>query len=188
MCGEIPFLLHHCHPWINCICYDGQWPLVAICNPLLNTVAMCQKLCAMLVVVSYAWGVACSLLCTCSAMKIVFSGFQCNQSLLWAVLPYFPISDFYLRQLFLFIVATFNEVSTLLSILSCYMFIFVITLKIHSAGGHHKVFATCDSHLTSITIFHGAIIFLYWVPNCKNCRHTKCPLCFTQWWSLSWIL
>ena len=31
---------------------------VAICNPLLYTVVMCQRLCAMLVVTSYAWGVA----------------------------------------------------------------------------------------------------------------------------------
>ena len=35
--------------------YDG---FVAICNPLLYTVVMCQRLCAMLVVTSYAWGVA----------------------------------------------------------------------------------------------------------------------------------
>ena len=49
---------------------------VAICNPLLYTVVMSQRLCAMLVVVSYAWGVACSLTLTCSAVKLSFRGFD----------------------------------------------------------------------------------------------------------------
>ena len=50
--------------------YDG---FVAICNPLLYTVVMSQRLCAMLVVVSYAWGVACSLTLTCSPVKLSFA-------------------------------------------------------------------------------------------------------------------
>ncbi|XP_014635127.1 PREDICTED: olfactory receptor 5D16 [Ceratotherium simum simum] len=147
---------------------------VAICNPLLYTVAMSQKLCAMLVVVSYAWGVACSLLLTCSAIKLSFQGFNiinhffCELSSLISL----STSDSYLSQLFLFIVATFNEVSTLLIILTSYVFIAVTTLKMHSADGHHKVFSTCASHLTAITIFHGTILFLYCVPNSKNSRHT----------------
>ena len=53
--------------------YDG---FVAIYNPLLYTVVMSQRLCAMLVVVSYAWGVACSLTLTCSAVKLSFRGFD----------------------------------------------------------------------------------------------------------------
>ncbi|XP_046499052.1 olfactory receptor 5D16-like [Equus quagga] len=147
---------------------------VAICHPLLYTVAMSQKLCAMLVFVSYAWGIGCSLLLTCSAIKLSFQGFNrinhffCELSSLISL----SISDSYLSQLFLFIVATFNEVSTLLIILTSYVFIVVTTLKIRSAGGHRKVFSTCASHLTAITIFHGTILFLYCVPNSKNSRHT----------------
>ncbi|ELV11948.1 olfactory receptor 5D18 [Tupaia chinensis] len=147
---------------------------VAICNPLLYTVAMSQKLCAMLVAGSYAWGVACSLILTCSALKLSFHGFNiinhffCEFSSLLSL----SYSDTFLNQLLLFIFATFNEVSTLLIILMSYVFIVVTILKIHSASGRRKAFSTCASHLTAITIFHGTILFLYCVPNSKNSRHT----------------
>ncbi|XP_065766704.1 olfactory receptor 5D16-like [Muntiacus reevesi] len=147
---------------------------MAICNPLLYTVAMSQRLCAMLVVVSYAWGVTCSLTLTCSAVKLSFRGFNsinhffCELSSLISL----SYSDSSLSQLLLFTVATFNEVITLLVILTSYVFIVVTTLKMQSAGGHRKAFSTCASHLTAISIFHGTILFLYCVPNSTTSRHT----------------
>ncbi|XP_021012142.1 olfactory receptor 5D16-like [Mus caroli] len=147
---------------------------VAVCNPLLYTVVMSQRLCALLVLGSYAWGVVCSLTLTCSALNLYFQGFNtinhffCELSSLIAL----SCSDSHLTQLLLFIVATFNEISTLLIILTSYLFIVVTALKMHSSSGHRKVFSTCASHMTAITIFHGTILFLYCVPNSKNSRHT----------------
>ncbi|EFB14108.1 hypothetical protein PANDA_020443, partial [Ailuropoda melanoleuca] len=147
---------------------------VAICNPLLYTVAMSQKLCAMLVVGSYTWGIACSLILTCSAIKLSFQGFNtinhffCEFSALLSL----SCSDTYISQLLLFIFATFNEISTLLTVLLSYVLIIVTILKMHSSSGRRKAFSTCASHLTAITIFHGTILFLYCVPNSKNSRHT----------------
>nr|XP_027792420.1 olfactory receptor 5D16 [Marmota flaviventris] len=147
---------------------------VAVCNPLLYTVVMSQRLCAMLVFGSYAWGVACSLTLTCSALKLYFQGFNtinhffCELSSLISL----SCSDSYLSQLLLFTVATFNEISTLFIILTSYLFIIATTLKMRSASGHRKIFSTCASHLTAISIFHGTILFLYCVPNSKNSRHT----------------
>nr|XP_027792396.1 olfactory receptor 5D18 [Marmota flaviventris] len=147
---------------------------VAICNPLLYTVAMSQKLCAVLVAGSYAWGVACSLILTCSALQLSFHGsntidhFFCEFSSLLSL----SCSDPHTNYLLLFIFATFNEVSTLFIILTSYMFIVVTILRMRSASGRHKAFSTCASHLTAISIFHGTILFLYCVPNSKNSRHT----------------
>ncbi|XP_030188581.1 olfactory receptor 5D18-like [Lynx canadensis] len=147
---------------------------VAICNPLLYTAAMSQKLCAMLVVGSYAWGVACSLILTCSAVRLSFQGFNtinhffCEFSALLSL----SCSDIYINQLLLFIFATFSVVSTLLIILMSYVFILVTILKMRSASGRRKAFSTCASHLTAITIFYGTIVFLYCVPNSKNSRNT----------------
>ncbi|XP_049747208.1 olfactory receptor 5D18-like [Elephas maximus indicus] len=147
---------------------------VAICNPLLYTVAMSQSRCAMLVVGSYAWGIACSLVLTCSALKLSFHGFNtinhffCEFSSLLSL----SCSETSLSQLLLFIFATFNEVSTLLIILTSYVSIVVTILKMRSASGRRKAFSTCASHLTAITIFHGTILFLYCVPNTKNSRST----------------
>uniref|UniRef100_G3ULQ2 Olfactory receptor n=1 Tax=Loxodonta africana TaxID=9785 RepID=G3ULQ2_LOXAF len=147
---------------------------VAICNPLLYTVAMSQGLCAMLVVGSYAWGVGCSLILTCSALKLSFHGsntinhFFCEFSSLLSL----SCSNTSLSQLLLFIIVTFNEVSTLLIILTSYVFIVVTILKMRSVSGRRKAFSTCASHLSAITIFHGTILFFYCVPNSKNPRHT----------------
>nr|XP_008509555.1 PREDICTED: olfactory receptor 5D18-like [Equus przewalskii] len=141
-------------------------------NPPL--VAMSQKLCTMLVAGSYAWGVACSLILTCSAIKLSFQGpntinhFFCEFSSLLSL----SCSDIYVTQLLLLIFSTFNVVSTLLVILMSYVFIVVTILKMHSASGRRKAFSTCASHMTAISIFHGTILFLYCVPNSKNSRHT----------------
>ncbi|XP_075815519.1 olfactory receptor 5D18 [Microtus pennsylvanicus] len=147
---------------------------VAICNPLLYTVAMSQRLCALLVLGSYAWGIVCSLILTCSALNLSFRGFNminhffCEFSSLLSL----SCSDTSISQLLLFIFATFNEISTLLIILLSYVLIVVTILKMNSASGRRKAFSTCASHLTAITIFHGTILFLYCVPNSKNSRHT----------------
>ncbi|KAM5248385.1 uncharacterized protein ACOB6Z_010545 [Ctenodactylus gundi] len=147
---------------------------VAICNPLLYTVAMSQRLCALLVAGSYTWGVVCSLTLTCSALWLSFHGFNtinhffCEFSSLLSL----SRSDTYINHLLLFIFATFNEVSTLFIILLSYVLIVVTLLKMRSASGRRKAFSTCASHLTAITIFHGTILFLYCVPNSKNSRHT----------------
>jgi olfactory receptor len=86
--------------------------VVAICRPLLYTVAMSQKLCAMLVLVSYAWGEACFLILTCSALHLFFCGinvidhFFCEFSSLLSL----SCSDTFVNQLLLFIFSTFNAV------------------------------------------------------------------------------
>uniref|UniRef100_G3W3W0 Olfactory receptor n=2 Tax=Sarcophilus harrisii TaxID=9305 RepID=G3W3W0_SARHA len=147
---------------------------MAICSPLLYTVAMSQKLCTLLVAGSYTWGLFCSLLLTCSAIKLSFYGpniidhFFCEFSLLLNL----SCSDTHLNQMLLFIFATFNVVSTLLIILASYAFIFVTVLKMNSSSGRRKAFSTCASHLMAITIFHGTILFLYCVPNFKNTQLT----------------
>ncbi|XP_053418470.1 olfactory receptor 5D18-like [Nycticebus coucang] len=147
---------------------------VAICNPLLYKVAMSQKLCALLVLGTYTWGVACSLIHTCSTLNLSFRGFNiinhffCELSSLISL----SHSGSYLTQLLLWIFATFNVVSTLLIILMSYAFIVVTILKMHSASGRRKAFSTCASHLTAITIFHGTLLFLYSMPNSKNSMHT----------------
>uniref|UniRef100_A0A4W2I5H8 G-protein coupled receptors family 1 profile domain-containing protein n=1 Tax=Bos indicus x Bos taurus TaxID=30522 RepID=A0A4W2I5H8_BOBOX len=110
---------------------------VAVCNPLLYTVAMSPKLCSLLVAGTYTWGGLCSLTITCSL----------------------------LNKMTCFIIATLNEVCSLLIILASYIFIIVTIIKLPSAGGLQKAFSTCASHLTAITIFHGVMLLLYCVPN-----------------------
>ncbi|EGW14316.1 olfactory receptor 5D18 [Cricetulus griseus] len=147
---------------------------VAICSPLLYTVTMSQKLCICLVVGSYAWGLTCSLTMTCSALQLSFVGFNridhffCEFSSLLAL----SSSDTHVNQILLFSLSTVNALSTLFIILLSYVFILVTILKMQSSKGRHKAFSTCASHLTTITIFYGTILFLYSVPNSKNSKLT----------------
>ncbi|KAM6159725.1 olfactory receptor 5D14-like [Erethizon dorsatum] len=147
---------------------------VAIRNPLLYTVAMSRRLCALLVAGSYFWALFCPFVLFCYALQLNFTGFNvinhffCEYTSLIAV----STSDAYIPQLLLFGFATFNEVSTLLIILTSYVFIFVTVVKVPSASGRRKAFSTCASHLTAITVFHGTILSLYCVPNSKNSRQT----------------
>jgi olfactory receptor len=68
----------------------------------------------------------------------------------------------------LFIVVNFNEILTIMIILTSYLFILITVLRIHSAEGRHRAFSTCASHLTAITVFHGTILFIYYQPSSGN--------------------
>ncbi|XP_040351851.1 olfactory receptor 5D13-like [Herpailurus yagouaroundi] len=143
---------------------------VAVCNPLLYKAVMSQKLCATLVAGPYTWGVVSSLTLTYFLLTLSFCGsniinnFVCEHSVIVSV----SCSDTYISQVLCFAIAMFNEVSSLVIILTTYIFIFVTVIKMPSAGGRQKAFSTCASHLTAITIFHGTVLFLYCVPNSKN--------------------
>ncbi|XP_054443134.1 olfactory receptor 5D13-like isoform X1 [Pteronotus mesoamericanus] len=140
---------------------------VAVCNPLLYTVVMSQKLCSLLVGASYSWGIACSLTLTYFLLELSFRGnniinnFVCEHAAIVSV----SCSDPYISQKILLVSATFNEISSLVIILTSYVFIFTTVMRMPSTGGRQKAFSTCASHLTAITIFHGTILFLYCVPN-----------------------
>ncbi|XP_072483764.1 olfactory receptor 5D14-like [Notamacropus eugenii] len=147
---------------------------VAICNPLLYTVAMSQRLCALLVAGSYLWGMFGPFVLLCFALQLTFSGYKiinhffCEYTVLISV----SSSNIHVPHLLLFGFATFNEVSTLIIILASYTFIFGTVIRMKSASGRRKAFSTCASHLTAITIFRGTILSLYCVPNSKNSRRT----------------
>ncbi|XP_016832507.1 olfactory receptor 5D13-like [Cricetulus griseus] len=143
---------------------------VAVCNPLLYTVAMSPKLCWSLVAASYSWAVFLSFIFIYFLLTLFFCGtkfinnFVCEHAAIVAV----SCSDPYISQKVIFIFATFNELSSLLIIITSYIFIVITVMKMPAAGGRYKVFSTCASHLTAISIFHGTILFLYCVPTTKS--------------------
>uniref|UniRef100_A0A8C0MDX2 G-protein coupled receptors family 1 profile domain-containing protein n=1 Tax=Canis lupus familiaris TaxID=9615 RepID=A0A8C0MDX2_CANLF len=149
---------------------DGYDRFVAVCNPLLYTTTMSQKLCTLLVAGSYSWGIVCSMTLTYFLLALsycessIINNFICDHSVIVSV----SCSDPYISQMLCFIIAVFNEVSSLMIILMSYILIFITVMKMPSASGCRKTFSTCASHLTAITIFHGTILFLYCVPNPKT--------------------
>ncbi|XP_033029688.1 olfactory receptor 1019-like [Lacerta agilis] len=139
----------------------------AICNPLLYFVAMSKKLCLVLVIGAYI----CGFVNSAAQTSVIFSLSFCSSNVIshfFCDLP--PIlklscSSTEVANMVHFIFATAIIMTTLLIILISYTFIIFAILRIRSAQGRYKAFSTCASHLTSVTIFYGTIIFIYLRPN-----------------------
>ncbi|XP_043827857.1 olfactory receptor 5D13-like [Dromiciops gliroides] len=143
---------------------------VAICKPLLYTVSMSPKRCALLVTVAYAWGIISSIILTYSLLVLSFcetkiiDNFVCEYSVFLSA----SCSDKHFSEIMLFIFLNLSSLCTLIIILTSYLFIFITVLQMHSTSGRYKAFSTCASHMTAVTIFYGTILFLYCIPNTKN--------------------
>ncbi|XP_006877835.1 PREDICTED: olfactory receptor 5L1-like [Chrysochloris asiatica] len=147
---------------------------VAICNPLLYMIIMSQKFCVGLVSGCYLCGSVCSLIHMCLALEIpsyhsnVINHFFCDLPPILSL----ACSDVSMNELLVYIVATFNEIITIVVILTSYLFILITILRMRSAEGRRKAFSTCASHFTAIVVFHGTILFNYCRPNSDNSPDT----------------
>ncbi|XP_025214117.1 olfactory receptor 8I2 [Theropithecus gelada] len=139
---------------------------VAICNPLLYSVVMSQKVCNWLGVMPYAIGFTNSLISVCVISSLVFCGssinhFFCDTTALLAL----SCVDAFGTEMVIFVLAGFTLLSSLLIITVTYITIISAILRIQSAAGRQKAFSTCTSHLTGVTIFYGSLIFTYLQPD-----------------------
>ena len=147
---------------------------VAICDPRFFTVTMSRNLCVELVFCCYFNGAVCSLIHLCLALQIpsyrpnVINHFFCDLPPLLSR----ACSDVTVTQLVLYIVATFNEVFTIVVILKSYLFILITILRMRSADKRCKALSTCASHLAAIIVFHGTILFIYCQPHSGNSMDT----------------
>ncbi|KAM6466088.1 olfactory receptor 5AP2-like [Liasis olivaceus] len=136
----------------------------AICNPLLYFVIMSKKFCILLVIAAYTCGFASSTVHTIFIFNLNFcrpkniiNHFFCD------VPPMLQLScsDAHIVRFVHFILSTAIALTTFLTVLMSYIAIVIAILKISSAQGRYKAFSTCASHLTTVTIFFGTIIFMY---------------------------
>ena len=108
---------------------------VAICDPLLYMVTMSRNLCMELVSCCYLNVTVCSVIHLCLALQIpsyrsnVINHFFCDLPTVLCL----AFSDVTGNRLVLYIVATFNEVITIVVILTSYLFILIIILRMRSA-------------------------------------------------------
>ncbi|XP_051821782.1 olfactory receptor 1009-like [Antechinus flavipes] len=136
---------------------------VAICNPLLYSVAMSQRLCIQLVVGPYTVGFMNTMTHTTATFRLPFCGpnvinhFFCDISPLLSLV----CADTSLNKLLVFIVAGAVGVFSGLTILVSYIYILTAIFRIRSAEGRRKAFSTCSSHLTAVAILYGTLFFIY---------------------------
>ncbi|XP_029431251.1 olfactory receptor 1019-like isoform X2 [Rhinatrema bivittatum] len=140
---------------------------VAICNPLLYTVVMTNKVCICLVTSAYTGGFLNALIHTVSTFSLSFcrsnhiTHFFCDLPVLLKL----SCSNTLLNEIFLFVFSGSIQVGTLLTILLSYAYILSSILRMRSAEGRLKAFNTCASHFLCVTLFYGTIMFMYMRPS-----------------------
>ncbi|KAK7798428.1 hypothetical protein U0070_001668 [Myodes glareolus] len=143
---------------------------VAICFPLHYTSIMSPKLCVSLVVLSWVLTIFHAMLHTLLMARLSF----CENN----VIPHFfcdisPLlklscSDKHVNELVIFIMGGLVIVIPFLLIAMSYARIVSSIFKVPSVQGIHKVFSTCGSHLSVVSLFYGTIIGLYLCPSANN--------------------
>ena len=143
---------------------------VAICNPLLYTVIMSQRVCKVLVAIPYVYSTFVSLLITIKLFNSFFCGYNVISHFYCDCLPLISLvcSNTQEIELIILIFAGVNVILSLPIILMSYLLILVAILRMNSAEGRHKAFSTCGSHLTVVTVFFGALIFMYAQPESRH--------------------
>ncbi|XP_055990519.1 olfactory receptor 5W2-like [Sorex fumeus] len=140
---------------------------VAICNPLLYTVAMSRRLCTLLVVLTYIMGLIDSAIHTCLTFRLSF----CNSNLINHFFCDIPpllalaTSDTSINEIMLFVFGTIILGCSIFTVFLSYSYIIATILRMKSAEGRRKAFSTCASHLSTVALFHGTLLYMYFRPS-----------------------
>ncbi|XP_057584523.1 olfactory receptor 1044 [Hippopotamus amphibius kiboko] len=143
---------------------------VAICNPLLYMVVMSPGICIQLVAVPYTYSFLVALFHTILTFRLsychsnIINHFYCDDMPLLRL----TCSDPHSKQLWIFACAGIMFTSSLLVVSVSYMYIISAILKTRSAEGRRKAFSTCGSHMLTVIIFYGTLIFMYLQPSSNH--------------------
>ncbi|XP_078496720.1 olfactory receptor 2D3-like [Lissotriton helveticus] len=146
--------------FLGVMAYDRH---VAICNPLRYSVIITPRICSILMIVSWTWGVLVSIGQTSFIFSLPYCGsniinhFFCDMP---AVLSQASV-DTFKNGVSVFIAAMVGGIFPFTLILFSYVNILHTILKMSSAEGRHKAFSTCGSHLFSVTLFYGSTMCMY---------------------------
>nr|XP_028688735.1 olfactory receptor 8J1 [Macaca mulatta] len=147
---------------------------VAICNPLLYMVVVSRRLCLLLVSLTYLYGFSTAIVVSSCVFSVsycssnIINNFYCDNVPLLAL----SCSDTYLPETVVFISAATNVVGSLIIVLVSYFNIVLSILKIRSSEGRKKAFSTCASHMMSVTVFYGTLLFMYVQPRSNHSLDT----------------
>ncbi|KAM8971022.1 olfactory receptor 1013-like [Sarcophilus harrisii] len=140
---------------------------VAISNPLLYAQAMSRWLCMCLVGISYIGGFVNAIILTSNTFTLNFCGDNVIDDFFCDVPPLIKLAcdvkDSYQEVLY-FLLAS-NVITPTALILASYLFIIAAILRIRSTQGRLKAFSTCSSHLISVTLYYGSILYIYSRPS-----------------------
>ncbi|XP_055403910.1 olfactory receptor 9G4 [Bubalus kerabau] len=140
---------------------------MAICNPLLYSSSMSHSLCTRLVAGSYTGGFLNAIAHTANTFHLSFCGKNIIDHFFCDAPPLVKMSctDTKVYEQVLLGLVGFTVLSSILVIIISYFHILLAILRIHTASGRRKAFSTCASHLVSVMLFYGSLLFMYSRPS-----------------------
>ncbi|XP_076994125.1 olfactory receptor 2V1 [Tamandua tetradactyla] len=139
---------------------------VAIRHPLHYPLLMSQRVCLQIVGSSWAFGILDGLIQMVAAMSFPYCGsrkvdhFFCEVPALLRL----ACADTSLFDTLLFACCVFMLLLPFSIIVASYARILGTVLHMNSAQARKKALATCSSHLTAVSLFYGAAMFIYLRP------------------------
>ncbi|KAM9003070.1 olfactory receptor 10J1-like [Sarcophilus harrisii] len=163
----VTFAINNCF-LLTAMGYDRY---VAICNPLRYTVIMNRKVCALLIWVAFSIGLIVAVTQVTSVFRLPFCGvevahFFCD------IRPVMKLSciDTTINEILTLIISVLVLLVPMGLVFISYVLIISTILKIASAEGRQKAFATCASHLTVVIVHYGCAAIAYLKPKSENTR------------------
>ncbi|XP_058383231.1 olfactory receptor 5B12-like [Diceros bicornis minor] len=146
----------------------------AVCKPLHYTTIMTSTVCALLVTGSYICGLLQSSIHVAFTLHLPFCHSNVVNHFFCDIPPMLALScsDSHTNEIVLLTLAAFSIFLTLLVILNSYLLIFIAILRMHSVEGQKKAFSNCASHLTTVSVFYGTIIFMCLQPTSSHSMDT----------------
>ncbi|XP_003466582.1 olfactory receptor 10T2 [Cavia porcellus] len=152
----------------NCflIAVMGYDRYVAICNPLNYTLIVSRAACVQLVLASSFCGFLISVVVNILVFTVPFCASNRVNHFFCDVSPVMKLgcTDTNLKGMVIFFLSILVLLVPFVLICISYVFIVSTILKISSAEGQRKAFATCASHLTVVIVHYGCASSIYLRP------------------------
>ncbi|XP_043320284.1 olfactory receptor 5V1-like [Cervus canadensis] len=145
---------------LSVMAYDRY---VAICFPLRYTLIITKVRCVQLTAGTWVTGFLNSLLHTVFTFHLSFCKYNQVNQYYCDIPPVVALScsSTCVAEMLVLVEGGILGISSFLVTFVSYFYIVSTILKIQSAGGKHKAFSTCASHLLVVCLFGGTTVFTY---------------------------
>ncbi|XP_009433625.1 putative olfactory receptor 10J6 isoform X2 [Pan troglodytes] len=142
---------------------------MAICNPLRYRVITSKRVCVQLVCGAFSIGLAMAAVQVTSIFTLPFCHMVVGH-FFYDILPVMKLSciNTTVNEIINFVVRLFVILVPMVLVFISYVLIISTVLKIASAEGWKKTFATCAFHLTVVIVHYGCASIAYLMPKSEN--------------------
>ena len=139
---------------------------VAISHPLHYSTRMSQRVCLQIAGTSWAFGILDGLIQMVVVMTFPYRGSKAVDHFFCDMLSLLKLAcvDTTLFENVLFVCCVFMMLLPFSIIVAFYIRILGAVLHLHSARAGKRALATCSSHMTTVSLFYGAAMFIYLRP------------------------